>query len=94
MSGGGNILGPSCTHADGQAEMLIMSSFKCEETEQTFHVLNISIFYPLWRLWWFLLYSPTHGMGASESLNGTVHFQTWKKFNVSLALHLFWNCQC
>jgi len=35
---GHNVLNSSCKWTGGQAKMLIMSSLKCKETEQTFHV--------------------------------------------------------
>ena len=38
----GNVL--SIRLADGKAQMLIMSSLKCKETEQTFHVIETIIF--------------------------------------------------
>ena len=42
----GNVLDPSW--ADGPAaKMLIISSLKCKETEQTFHILKLSFFPPL-----------------------------------------------
>ena len=76
LSGGNVRMGNEMSsQADGQAKMSIMSSLRCRETEQAFHVLNISYFPPLRRQWRCLLHFPIHGMD-------------WTPLNTWMALYI------